>query len=247
VSVLVVSGTGTGVGKTVVTAAVASLASAAGRSVAVIKPVQTGLAPGEPGDAAQVARLAGLPDGCCHELVRFVAPLAPATAARAERRPPVDLDVVAATVRDLDARHDLVLVEGAGGLLVRLDDAGRTVADLAGDLRAPVLVVVSAHLGTLNHTALTLEALAARSLLCAGVVIGAWPSPPDTADLACRSNLLDLPVVSGRPLAGVLADRAAALDPPAFRAAASAGLAPDLGGRFDAADFAGTHGPSTGA
>ena len=89
-------------------------------------------------------------------------------------------------------------------------------------------------LGTLNHTALTLEALAHRGLALAGVVIGAWPAEPD---LACRSNVRDLETLAARPLAGALPAGAGALDAAEFLLAARAGLAPSLGGAFDAADF----------
>ena len=80
-TLLVVTGTGTEVGKTIVTAAVAALASAAGRTVAVLKAAQTGLGPGEPGDVHEVGRLSGVTD--LHELARYPEPLAPATAALA--------------------------------------------------------------------------------------------------------------------------------------------------------------------
>ena len=102
-----------------------------------------------------------------------------------------------------------MLVEGAGGLLVRFTDEGGTLADVAGELDAPVLVVAAAGLGTLNATALTVEALRARGLTCAGVVIGAWPAVPDLA--ACE-NLHDLPAVAGVPLLGALADGAGVTD-----------------------------------
>ena len=94
-------------------------------------------------------------------------------------------------------------------------------------LGAPVLVVVSAGLGTLNHTALTLEALSARRLLPAGVVIGSWPSRPGLAE---RANLTDLAVIAGRPLAGALPAGAGRLGRDAFLAAARTGLGPELGG-----------------
>ena len=111
-----------------------------------------------------------------------------------------DLEVVAEEVQRLDANHDVVLVEGAGGLLVGLDAAGRTLADLALLLApAPVLVVAAAGLGTLNTAALTAEALAARSLPLLGVVIGSWPDDPGLAE---ESNLVDLPRVTGAPLWG---------------------------------------------
>ncbi|HSL06967.1 MAG TPA: dethiobiotin synthase [Pseudonocardiaceae bacterium] len=221
-TVLVVTGTGTGVGKTVVTSAIAALAIAAGRRVAVLKPAQTGVDAGQPGDVDEVRRLAG-PSVTCRELARFPDPLAPATAARRAGLPPVTPLVVAATVRELATSHDLVLVEGAGGLLVRFDDAGGTIADAAAALGAPVLVVTGAGLGTLNHTALTVEALRARGLRCVGVVIGAWPAEPD---LAAQCNLADLPSVTGLPLLGALRAGAGNLTRAEFLRVARRGLTP---------------------
>jgi dethiobiotin synthetase len=183
VRVIVVTGTDTGVGKTIVSAALAALSD---QRVAYVKPAQTG----DDDDAATVARLAGVET---HVLARYRDPLAPATAARREKRPAVTPAAVAEYVRGLDA--GLVLIEGAGGLLVRFDDDGGTLADVAELLQAPVLVVARAGLGTLNHTALTLEALRARDIECLGVVIGSWPREPD---LAARCNLDDLGPILGR-------------------------------------------------
>ena len=231
-STLVVSGTGTGVGKTVVTAAIAALAAVRGAGVAVVKPAQTGVATGDDGDLDVIRRLAGVTD--LHEHARFADPLSPAAAARRAGRPPVDLGAVAAHLVELSRERRLVLVEGAGGLLVRYDEEGATIADLAHTLAAPVLVVTHPGLGTLNHTALTLEAMAHRGLQLAGVVIGAWPAEPD---LACRSNIRDLETLAARPLAGALPAGAGALAAAEFLLAARAGLGPALGGTFDAADF----------
>lgn len=231
-SVLVVTGTGTGVGKTVVTAAIAALARERGAPVAVVKPAQTGVGPGEPGDVDVVRRLTGGAD--VHELVRYPDPLSPAAAARRCGLPPLELHEVEDRVRDLAARRRLVLVEGAGGLLVRYDEDGHTLADLAARLRAPVLLVSAAGLGALNATALTLEVLAHRGLQLSGVVIGAWPGQPD---LAARSNVRDLETLAARPLGGVLPDGAGQLRPAEFLALARAGLGPAYGGRFDPADF----------
>ena len=231
--VLLVTGTGTGVGKTIVTAAIAALARAAGQRVAVVKLAQTGVHDG-PGsdvpDLETVTRLSGVTD--THELARFPDPLSPEAAARLSGLPPVNFARAAEVVDGLAANRDLVLVEGAGGLLVRYDAVGATFADLAGVLKmqgldAPALVVTTAGLGTLNHTALTLEALAARKITCAGVVVGSWPDQPGLAE---RANLTDLAVVAGGPLAGVLRQGAGALDKQAFLAVATAGLVPSLGG-----------------
>jgi len=241
--VLVVTGTGTGVGKTVLTAAVAAVAAAAGLRVAVVKAVQTGVATDEPGDLDHVRRLAGIGPDSLYEVARYPLPLAPSTAARLSGLPAFDLHACTDLVAELAAGHDLVLVEGAGGLLVRLRDDppdGLTIADLAGRLRAPVVVVVDPALGTLNLTALTLEALRRRLLVCAGVVLGRWPAEPD---LACRANIADLQTLAGAPLAAVLPEGLGRLAPEQFRAAAAASLGPGLGGTFDAADFRRKHPP----
>ncbi len=223
-TVVVVTGTGTGVGKTTVTSAIAALAVAAGRRVAVLKPAQTGIDAAQLGDVDEVRRLAG-PSVTCRELARFPAPLAPARAARLAGLIPVTTATTASVARELAVEHDLVLVEGTGGLLVPLDDSGGTLADVAAALSAPVLVVVGAGLGTLNHTALTVEALRTRRLGCAGIVIGAWPTQPD---LAARCNLIDLPAVTGLPLLGVVPGGAGHLTPAEFLPVARRGLEPGL-------------------
>ncbi|MBO0877838.1 MAG: ATP-dependent dethiobiotin synthetase BioD [Pseudonocardia sp.] len=220
-SVLVVTGTGTGVGKTVVTAALAALALDAGRRVAVLKPAQTGVLPGGHGDVDEVRRLVGDAGRLTlRELARYPDPLAPATAAARAGRAPITPGQASAEVAALAAGHDLVLVEGAGGLLVRLDADG-TLADVAEAVAAPVLVVTEAGLGALNNTELTVRALAALGLTCAGLVIGSWPAEPD---LAAECNLVDLPAVTGVPLLGRLPEGAGALRPPAFLAMARSAL-----------------------
>ncbi|GIH72144.1 dethiobiotin synthase [Sphaerimonospora thailandensis] len=231
-SIIVVTGTDTGVGKTVVTAALAAMALGRGVTVSVVKPAQTGVAADEPGDLDEVIRLSGA--RTTFEPARYPDPLSPAAAARVSGLPPVSLASVATLVREQAESHRLVIVEGAGGLLVRFDEEGSTIAGLAHELGAPVLVVTRAGLGTLNHTALTLEAMAGRGLELAGVVIGSWPAEPGLAE---RCNVADLEMLAARPLAGVLPEGAGALDQAEFRRAARAGLAPTLGGVFDAATF----------
>jgi dethiobiotin synthetase len=102
-------------------------------------------------------------------------------------------------------------------------------------LDAPVVVVAAPGLGTLNHTALTLEALAGRKIPCAGVVIGCWPARPGLAELA---NLTDLEAVAGQPLAGALPERAGRLGREAFGQMAARCLGPGLGGTFRPEDLA---------
>lgn len=220
--VICISGTDTEIGKTVATAAVAAALSGRGQRVIAVKPTQTGLAPGEPGDAEEVARLSGVD---VREYVRLPEPLAPDIAAR---RAGVALPTVAehaARIADLarSGDYDVVLVEGAGGLLVRLDAVGGTLADLATALahdgvRAGFALVVRAGLGTLNHTALTLEALEARGLDLVGVIVG---SMPDTPDLAAETNLEQLRDLADGRWIGAIPQGAAGLEPWAFGRAAA--------------------------
>lgn len=185
-SILIVTGTDTGVGKTIVTAALALRASRLG-STMVVKPTQTGMDGSEPGDAAEVTRLTGIP---AQTLVELADPLAPDTAARLHGLPLPTVAEHAAAIVEQAQTHDTVIVEGAGGLLVRMDHEGHTLADLALALPgAEVVVVTSLKLGTLNHTELTLAALAQRGIPVRGLVIGLVPSQ---LDLAAEQNLLDL-------------------------------------------------------
>lgn len=219
-SILLISGTSTDVGKTVVTAAVAAAAVARGRSVVVCKPAQTGMGPGEPGDLAEVTRLSGITRTL--ELARYPEPLAPDTAARRAGLPLLTLEETVAAVEAItDA--DLILIEGAGGLLVRMGEF--TLLDLAAELTAPVLVVAAAGLGTLNHSELTTRTLAAAGVHCAGLVIGSWPADPD---LASRCNRDDLPRVTGTDLVGAVPEGAGRWDRERFTAAAPTWFTPGL-------------------
>lgn len=203
-SVLVVTGTDTGVGKTVATAALACAARVAGIDVAVCKPVQTGTGPaGATGDddLAEIGRLAGVE--ALHSGWRYPDPLAPVAAAQRAGAALPTRDQLIAMIRRADAPGRLTLVEGAGGLLVELGQDGTTLRDVAAELAAPVLVVVAPGLGTLNHTALTLESLGAQQIQCAGLVIGAWPAQPGAAEVDNRDALARLAPVRAALPAGV--------------------------------------------
>ncbi len=228
-SVVLVTGTGTEVGKTIATAALACALRARGTDVAVVKVGQTGVGPDEEGDAATVARLTAGVDGApvpTEEFFRLRDPLAPDAAARREG---VALPPVATHLRritELAATHGVVLVEGSGGLLVRMDSRGGTLADLGKALRykgssCGVVLVAAAGLGTLNHSALTAEALAARGVPLIGTIVGSWPAHPGLAE---ESNLVDLPTVTGAPLLGYLPEGAGTLTPAEFAVAAPAWL-----------------------
>ncbi|BAX92390.1 dethiobiotin synthase [Mycobacterium shigaense] len=213
-TVLVVTGTGTGVGKTVTVAALALHARRAGIDVAVCKPVQTGTDSGDD-DLAEVGRLSGV--GELVALARYPEPLAPAAAAERAGMALPTRDQLLGLIVGLDRPGRLTLVEGAGGLLVELADGGVTLRDLAVELGAAALVVVAAELGTLNHTALTLEALAAQCVSCAGLAIGSWPSKPGPVEDSNRSALARL-----SPVRAVLPAGAGALGVDDFAALADA-------------------------
>jgi dethiobiotin synthase len=213
---IVVTGTDTGVGKTIVTAAIAATLMARGLSVIAVKPVQTGVGPGEPGDADEVERLSGAP---VRELARLAPALAPESAARLEGAPLPTIGEHVEQIRGLD--HDVVIVEGAGGILVRLDLETGTIIDLAAQLQAEIVVVTRESLGTLNHTGLTVDRLRGGGLDPVLVVGSAetWPS------IEARSNHADLPRVTGCRVVGSIPSGAALVPPEDFRRDAPGWLA----------------------
>ncbi|MDQ1731050.1 MAG: dethiobiotin synthetase [Pseudonocardiales bacterium] len=237
--IIVVTGTGTGVGKTVTTAALTACALGSGQSVAVVKPVQTGVRAGEPGDLAEVQRLTGHAD--LHEYARFAEPLAPATAARRIGRCGPRVNALADRIDELQDR-ELVIVEGAGGALVRFNAAGETLVHLISRLaerhQIDVVLVTSAGLGTLNSAALTTAALSRSSVSIDAVVIGEWPDQPGLAE---RCNLNDLADYADAPIRGVIRGGAGALERAAFGELAVRSLTAELGGTFDASTFITEH------
>ena len=217
-TVLLITGTDTGVGKTIATAALACHARLAGLDVAVCKPVQTGSADGDD-DLAEVARLSGV-----RELApgwRYPEPLAPVAAAQRASLPLPTRAELGDLVRGIDRPGRLTLVEGAGGVLVELGADGVTLRDLAVDLGSAVVVVVAPGLGTLNHTALTVESLAAQGVPCAGLIVGSWPVDPGTAETFNRTALESIAVVRA-----VLPTGAGSLQPAEFEALSASAFDP---------------------
>ncbi len=215
-----VTGTGTGVGKTIVTAALATTLTVQGHRVAVVKPCQTGVSGDEPSDARTVAALSGCES--VHEIVRLDDPLAPDSAARLRGLSIPTVDQLVSEVAARAEGHDLTLVEGAGGVAVRLDTSGGTILTLAAGLRSAghdvdVVVVTALSLGTLNYTELTVSALRSAGFEPLGLVLGDVPDEPGLAE---RCNLDDLPRVTGLAIIASIPHGVGSWSGAAFRAAA---------------------------
>jgi dethiobiotin synthetase len=188
-----VTGTDTGVGKTLVTAALAVALRARGLDAGIVKPVQSG-----DGDAATLKRWAGLeeePD----EIAPYAlaTPLAPLVAARLEGRE-LRLEEVAARVRGLAERRQVTIVEGAGGLLVPVGPDW-TIGDLAAALGLPLLIVARAGLGTVNHTLLTVSEARRLGLEVAGVVLNGRGDESEATNTELIESFGDVPVVARIP------------------------------------------------
>jgi len=199
VSGLLVTGTDTGVGKTFVTCALAHALRARGRRVAVMKPVETGVID-RPEDALALRAAADDPaplEEVCPYRLR--APLAPSVAARLEGIR-IDLARLESLIRHRLATADVLLVEGAGGLLVPIADSV-TYADLAARLRLPLLVVGANRLGTVNHCALTARVADAMGLEVLGIVLS-QPSP--ARDESADTNAATVAALTGLPILGTL-------------------------------------------
>jgi len=174
-----VVGTDTGVGKTILAAGLTGWLREDGWDARAIKPCQTGYPPDD--DASVVAAACGT-DAASTCLRRLEPPLAPAVAAAKS-----DESLSYAEIRDgcesAIAESEVGIVEGIGGLRVPLAD-GREVVDLVADLDVPVIVVARSGLGTLNHTALTVEALRSRRIPVRGIVLNEF----EDATIAERTN-----------------------------------------------------------
>jgi dethiobiotin synthetase len=178
---LAVVGTDTGVGKTVVTAALVARLRDDGVDARAVKPAQTGF---PEDDDADYVRWACDDDAAAVRLRTHGEPLAPAVAARRSDDPIAYADLLADTRSALD-EAEVCVVEGAGGLRVPLsNDPPREIVDLVADLEAPALVVARSGLGTLNHTALTVEALRRRDVPVVGVALNRY----ECATVAERTN-----------------------------------------------------------
>lgn len=221
---LFITGTDTGVGKTVVTGLILRELRRLGMQVGAYKPACSGAVAGPDGspvweDVAALRAAAGFdgPDnGICPQ--RFLAPVAPPQSARLEHRE-VDDALLTAGASYWGGRAELLVVEGAGGWLSPLSDRS-LVADVAAAFQYPVLVVARAGLGTINHTLLTIESIRSRGLSVAGIVLN--EPHADAADLSTSENAVQIErfsaaavlgrILFGRPEQLVSVDPAGSVD-----------------------------------
>lgn len=190
---LFITGTDTGVGKTVLTAALAIVLRQRGRDVGVFKPVASGCVRRREGLVSEDAEFLAKAVEAAETLedispVRFEEPLAP-TGAAARMGAEVDLAPVWEAWGRLREAHEVLLVEGIGGILCPVTPA-TSVADFAKEFALPILVVARSGLGSINHTALAVEAARSRGLAVAGVVINRYNhESPDLAEMTSPDEI----------------------------------------------------------
>jgi len=235
-----VTGTDTGVGKTVVSACIALSIARWGESVGVLKPVQTGAGFVGVLDVEFVYRALGegfdLEEVCPY---RFSEPLSPMLAASLAGEE-IEIPRVVRAYQRLRAEYDFVVVEGAGGLLVPIKE-GYLMSDLARELALPVVVVARPGLGTINHTLLTVHSARSMGLEVLGIVINNYPSNPTRAERtnpAALDALCDAPIIGVVPSVGGVSvgeGMLGGINP--IGEVAERSLGAELGGRFSIGEF----------
>ena len=180
-----ITGTDTGVGKTIVSAAIALSLRKTGKRVAVLKPVTSGALTIDGKRVSEDAELLRWASACSApdtDIAPYLLlePLAPSESA-AREGVVIEVNTVGKAFERLSASHDFVIVEGAGGLLVPLAQ-DLLVVDLAAELSLPLVIVARPNLGTINHTLMTCECALSRGIEVLGVVINGQPEHPDVAE-----------------------------------------------------------------
>ena len=204
---LFITGTDTGVGKTIVAATLARILRLRGVNVGVMKPVTSGCVErnGEliSEDAELLAWAAGV--DCTDDVAPYCLrqPIAPVEAAQLDGVK-IDFSRIAACYQRLAAQHEFVIVEGAGGLMVPLN-GGLLIADLVKQLDLPLLVVARPNLGTINHSVLTCFAAGQMDIEVKGVMVNRFPANPDRAEKGASHQIGSL---CGAPILGIWDDLA---------------------------------------
>ncbi len=214
---LLITGTDTGVGKTVIAAAIARWFNRhEHRRVAVCKPAATGCVHRREGLVSEDAEFLAHCADARHPLdlicpQRYAEPLAPAVAAQRANQP-LDWQSISRSISLISRNSDLIIVEGVGGIMVPMDDT-HTFLDVAEWLAVPTVIVARPSLGTINHTLLTLAALRSRNVPIAGVVINRYPT--DTPPLPEETNPRAIEQWGKTPILCIVPDEAVPTDPKA--------------------------------
>lgn len=209
---LFVTGTGTGVGKSVVVAAIVAALTAQGKKVAAFKPAVSGLdelTPGWPPDHELLAAATGWQSPETVSPFTFGPPVSPHLAAR-DTDVNITLGALLKAYEATTAGADVVICEGVGGLMVPLaDEPALSVLDFAKTIALPAVVATHPGLGTISDTRLTVDRLEAESVPVAAVVISGWPETPSAIELSnletltrlLRVDVATLPITSPERLA----------------------------------------------
>jgi dethiobiotin synthetase len=187
-----ITGTDTGVGKTVATAVLARTFPCCG----VCKPIQTGYPQDQ--DLLFVQKQAKLKTAQIYNPLRFTKPLAPQQAALKDRQPPINPKKLVKNILNFCAQFEISFIEGAGGLYVPIGEK-YFMLDLLKDLKAETILVCRAGLGTVNHTLLSIEALRRKHIKIKGLIFN-QTTPPD---ISARENPQIIQKINGLPILGI--------------------------------------------
>ncbi len=199
-----ITGTDTGVGKTTIAASLARGFRKVGIRVGVMKPVETGC---ELRDSALIGPDAALlREAAAAETpldiinpYSFIPPISPGLAAR-QAGVDIEFDLIGAAYEEIKKDSDVIIVEGAGGLLSPLGD-GKVMADLAAFLKIPLLIVAPSRIGVINQCMLTVSAARKKGLALRGIILN-HPKPPDDGDKSLDSNLEEVEINTGEEVLG---------------------------------------------
>jgi dethiobiotin synthase len=193
-----VTGTDTGVGKTIAAAVLTCYYTNQGKSVGIVKPIQTGFPPDN--DCETIRKLTGLPKRNFLCPLTFRYPLAPRQAAELEKRPPIDVKELITRIKAFARNHDICLIEGAGGVYVPIKKK-YYMLDLIKDLNCSVVVVSRTGLGTINHALLTIKALRRKQIALRGIIFNNTIAKPD---ISAKLNPYVVSEETGEAVLGIM-------------------------------------------
>jgi dethiobiotin synthetase len=199
-----ITGTGTDVGKTIIVAGMASICINYGLRTAVMKPIQTGAAE-DPGDLRKINNLVSGLEQLSEKLLSpyvFQLPSSPHLAAKTEKTT-IEPELIKKSITEIySQRPDVLLIEGAGGVLVPITE-NYTTLDLLRELQIPVIITALAGLGTINHTLMTVNSLKQAEVPIAGIIINKMPINPGIVE---KDNVRIIEKFAKTPILGIIYD-----------------------------------------